>query len=77
MNNGYSVGSEIEVEIQKITNFGAFAKIIPGLKGLIHISEISNEKIDKISDVLKVGDIVKAKIIGIDPEKHRISLSLK
>lgn len=74
---GYSIGSEIEVEIDKLTSFGAFAKIIPGVKGLIHISQISNERIDKPSDVLKVGEIVKAKILDVDMDRRRVSLSTK
>ena len=73
----YSVGSEANVKIVHLADFGAFAQIIPGLDGLIHISQISNEKINKVSDVLKIGDTVKVKIIEIDPEKHRIGLSIR
>ena len=57
--------------------FGAFAQIIPGVDGLIHISQIANERINKPSDVLKVGDVVKVKITEIDFDKKRISLSIK
>ena len=53
------------------------AQIIPGVDGLIHISQISNERINKPSDVLKVGDVVKVKITEIDFDKKRISLSIK
>ena len=60
-----------------LTQFGAFAQIIPGVDGLIHISQISNERINKPSDVLKVGDVVKVKITEIDFDKKRISLSIK
>ena len=64
-------------KIVSLTQFGAFAQIIPGVDGLIHISQISNERINKPSDVLKVGDVVKVKITEIDFDKKRISLSIK
>lgn len=58
-------------------DFGAFAEVVPGADGLIHVSQISREKLDKPSDVLKVGDEIDAKITKIDPETHKISLSVK
>ena len=67
----------MEAKIVSLTQFGAFAQIIPGVDGLIHISQISNERINKPSDVLKVGDVVKVKITEIDFDKKRISLSIK
>ncbi|MDQ5983555.1 MAG: 4-hydroxy-3-methylbut-2-enyl diphosphate reductase [Eubacteriales bacterium SKADARSKE-1] len=73
----YPVGSVVEVTIVGITDFGAFAKIIPGIDGLIHVSQISNDRIKTPKDVLKIGDIVKAKIIDIDLENHRVGLSMK
>ena len=60
-----------------MTDFGAFARIIPGVDGLIHISQISNERINKPQDVLSVGQEVKAKITAIDFDKKRVSLSMK
>lgn len=72
----YSIGDIIDVTIVNLTDFGAFAKIIPGIDGLIHISQISNKKIKHPKDVLSVGDIVKAKITDMDLENHRIGLSM-
>ena len=60
-----------------MTAFGAFAQIIPGIDGLIHISQISTERINKPQDVLSIGQEVEAKITDIDFEKKRISLSMR
>ena len=57
--------------------FGAFAEVLPGVDGLIHISQIANRRIGKPEDVLNVGDEVEAKITAIDEEKHKISLSIR
>ena len=57
--------------------FGAFAEVIPGADGLIHISQIANKKIGKPADVLELGQVVDAKIIDIDEENHKISLSMR
>ena len=57
--------------------FGAFGEIISGVDGLIHISQISNQRVNKIHDFLKIGETVKAKIVKIDEEKNKISLSVK
>ena len=57
--------------------FGAFAEVLPGVDGLIHISQIANRRIGKPEDVLTVGDVVEAKITAIDEEKHKISLSIR
>jgi len=76
-NKNYKVGDVAEVTIVKLVAYGAFAQIVPGIDGLVHISEIANEHINKVSDKLKVGDVVSAKIIEIDEEKNRISLSIK
>ncbi len=73
----YKVDDVVEVKIVKLMAYGAFAQIIPGVDGLVHISEIANERIEKVADKLKVGDTVSAKIIEIDEEKNRISLSIK
>ena len=73
----YPVGTVVDVTIAGITEFGAFARIIPGIDGLIHISQIANERIEKPQDVLTVGQVVKAKITEIDFEKKRVSLSIK
>ncbi|MEG2597046.1 MAG: bifunctional 4-hydroxy-3-methylbut-2-enyl diphosphate reductase/30S ribosomal protein S1 [Oscillospiraceae bacterium] len=73
----YEIGSVTEVKIVSITSFGAFAQIIPGVDGLVHISQIANERIAKVSDKLAVGDVVNAKIIDIDFEKKKVSLSIR
>ncbi|MBR0538324.1 MAG: bifunctional 4-hydroxy-3-methylbut-2-enyl diphosphate reductase/30S ribosomal protein S1 [Clostridia bacterium] len=73
----YPIGSEITVKIVRMTTFGAFAEIFPKMEGLIHISQISNERIEKPQDVISIGDEVKVKITDIDFDKKRISLSMK
>lgn len=75
--NEYAVGDVVEAKVVSITPFGAFAQIIPGIDGLIHISQIANKKVANVKDVLSVGDVVKAKITEIDTEKKRISMSIR
>ena len=77
LKNQYPAGTVADVQIVGLTDFGAFARIIPGVDGLIHISQISNERINKPQDVLSVGQEVKAKITAIDFDKKRVSLSMK
>ena len=73
----YQVGDIANVKIVKLMPFGAFAEVLPGVDGLIHISQIANRRIGKPEDVLTVGDEVEAKITAIDEEKHKISLSIR
>ncbi len=73
----YPVGSDFDVKIVSLTTFGAFAEIFPGTEGLIHISEISYERVAKPQDVLSIGETVRVKLIKIDFEKKHISLSIK
>ena len=75
--NKYSVGDVAEVKIVKLMPFGAFAEVVDGVDGLIHISQIANRRIGKPEDVLSVGDVVEAKITAIDEDKHKISLSIR
>lgn len=75
--NQYAVDDEIDVTIVSITQFGAFAQIMQGVDGLIHISQISKEHIAKVADVLSVGQVVKVKILEIDYENKRVSLSMR
>ena len=77
LKNEYPIGSEFEAPVVSITKFGAFVRILPGIDGLVHISEISNERVNKVSNVLKVGDMVKVKLINVDFDRKRISLSMK
>lgn len=76
-NKNYGVGQEITVTIVSITSFGAFARIIDGIDGLIHISQIANQRVENVGDILKVGDEVQVKITDIDSEQNRISLSMR
>lgn len=73
----YAVDSVAEVEIANFTDFGAFAHIVPGVDGLIHISQIANKHVAKPADVLKIGEKVEAKITEIDEERKRVSLSIR
>ncbi|MBQ9663964.1 MAG: bifunctional 4-hydroxy-3-methylbut-2-enyl diphosphate reductase/30S ribosomal protein S1 [Oscillospiraceae bacterium] len=75
--NRYAVGDTAEVKIVKLMTFGAFAEVLPGVDGLIHISQIADHRIEKPEDVLRVGDVVEAKITAVDEEKHKISLSIR
>ena len=70
-------GDVFEGEVKSLTNFGAFVEVADGIQGLVHVSEISNKHVDKPSDVLKVGQAVKVKVLNIDPSDRRISLSIK
>ena len=70
------VGDVVEGKVSRLTNFGAFIDV-GGVDGLVHISEISYKHVDKPSDVLKVGQTVKVKVLSIDPDERRISLSIK
>ncbi len=73
----YPIGTVIEGEITELKDFGAFCKITDEIEGLIHVSEIADERIDKPADVLKVGQKVRARIIGINEEKRQVRLSLR
>ena len=73
----YPVGSVVKVKIVSLTTFGAFAQIIPSIDGLIHISQIAKERINKPADVLSVGQEVDVMITDIDFDKKRVSLSMK
>ena len=73
----YAVGDVASVKIVNMMPFGAFAEIIDGVDGLIHISQIAQQKIGKPADVLELGQIVDAKIIAIDEENQKISLSIR
>ena len=73
----FAVGDVAVVKIVGITSFGAFAEIVAGVDGLIHISQIADRKIDSVANVLKVGDSVSALIKEIDDEKQKVSLSMR
>jgi ribosomal protein S1 len=73
----YKVGDVATVKIVSMTSYGAFANLIPGIDGLIHISQIADRRIEKPQDVLSVGDEVQVKITEIDYDKKRVSLSMR
>lgn len=73
----YKIGTIITGKVVKLVNFGAFVEVEPGVEGLVHISQISREHIAKPEDVLAVGQEIKAKILDITPEEHKMSLSIR
>jgi small subunit ribosomal protein S1 len=73
----YRIGDIVEGKVTKITNFGAFVELENEIDGLVHISQIGEEHVEKIKDVLKVGQPVSARVIKIDREERRIGLSIK
>lgn len=75
--NEYAVGDVVDATVVSVTSFGAFARITDGIDGLIHISQLSNERVTNVKDVVNVGDTVTVKITAIDEEKKRISLSMR
>ena len=75
--NTMPVGSVVEGTVTKTKKYGAFLQVLPGIEGLLHISELSWDHVEKTEDVLKVGEVVQVKVIGIDTARRRVSLSLK
>lgn len=73
----YFIGQKLQGRVSKVLDFGAIVEIDPGVEGLVHISEISEDRVSKVSSVLKVGDEVKVSILSIDEKEKRISLSIK
>ena len=73
----YSIGDVVDAKIVKLMTFGAFAEILPGVDGLIHISQIADRRIGKPEDVLSEGQEVRVKITDVDAENKRISLSIR
>ena len=74
---GYNIGDVVNAKIVKLMTFGAFAEILPGVDGLIHISQIADRRIGKPEDVLSEGQEVQVKITDVDAENKRISLSIR
>jgi small subunit ribosomal protein S1 len=67
----------VKGKVTKITNFGVFVELEPGLEGLLHVSELSDEKVENPTDVVKIGDDVEVKILRVDIDDRKIGLSLK
>lgn len=70
-------GSVLDGTVKRLTNFGAFVEVFPGVEGLVHISQISHEHIATPQDVLKEGQAVQVKVLSVDPDAHRLALSIK
>lgn len=73
----YAVGTDVTGKVARLTDFGAFVEIAPGVDGLLHVSQIQRERVEKPADVLTVGQEITARITAFDPEAHKISLSMK
>jgi len=73
----YPEGSVIPAKVMRTTDFGAFLEVEPGVEGLVHISQMAHHRVEKTEDVVKPGDLVEVKVISVDPEAKRMSLSIK
>jgi small subunit ribosomal protein S1 len=73
----YKIGSQYDVKVVKIADFGVFVELESDIEGLIHISELSTKRVEKVEDVVKIGDVLKAEIITIDRDSRKIGLSAK
>ena len=77
INDNYHIENVVKGKVVQIKEYGAFVELEPGLDGLVHISEVANKHVNNINDELSVGEIVYTKILDIDTERKRISLSIK
>ena len=73
----YSIGQIVKGKVSKIASFGAFVELEDGVDGLVHISQISNDHVEKVKDALKIGQEVEARIVRVDSDDRRIGLSIK
>src|SRR5439155_6287412 len=73
----YSEGDVVEGRVTKVVTFGAFVEILPGVEGLVHISELAQHHVENPREVVSQGDLVSVKIIEVDADRRRLSLSLK
>ena len=73
----YAAGSVVTGRVARMTDFGAFVELEPGVDALLHVSQISHDHVDKPSDVLKVGQEIEAKVVDFNGQDHKISLSMK
>ncbi|MEE2681897.1 MAG: S1 RNA-binding domain-containing protein [Planctomycetota bacterium] len=70
-------GAEVTGTVKKLTDFGAFVEIAPGLEGLVHISQLAHERVQNVQQILKKNEVVQVKILSIDKARNRVSLSIK
>ena len=75
--NRFSIGSVVTGRVARMTDFGAFVELLPGVDALLHVSQISRDHVDKPSDVLKIGQQINAKVVDFNAAEHKISLSIK
>ncbi len=73
----YAIGQMVKGKVSKLASFGAFIELEEGVDGLVHISQISNDRVEKVKDALKIGQEVEARIVRIDRDERRIGLSIK
>lgn len=73
----YAIGSVVQGTISKITNFGAFVKLPSGIEGLVHISELSDKEVEKVEDILKIGESKEFRVIKVSPDERKLGLSLR
>lgn len=73
----YAIGSFVNGTVSKITNFGAFVKLASGIEGLVHISELADKEVEKVEDILKIGEARDFRVIKVSPEERKLGLSLK
>lgn len=77
INKDFAAGQVVDGKVMRTAGFGAFVEIAPGIEGLVHISQLSYDRVEKTEDAVNPGDEVKVKILSINPEEHRVSLSIK
>ena len=70
-------GTVLKGTVKRLTDFGAFVEVLPGVEGLVHISQISHDRVNNVTDVLNIGDKVSVKVLDVDFENERLSLSIK
>jgi ribosomal protein S1 len=73
----YAVGNVVQGRVARMTDFGAFVELEPGVDALLHVSQISRDRVEKPADVLNVGEIIEAKVVDFNGEAQKISLSIK
>ena len=73
----YIVGSTITGKVVRITDFGAFISLEPGIDGLVHISQVANRRVERVEDELRLGDMIEAKVMDVKPGERKISLSIR